>query len=71
MILNQIFFIGSGASEMSMASTNASLLASNAQETKPFLQRFDPTLEGKPGPPTAAHHVPGRDPVWVQICNTH
>ena len=52
-------------------SANASLpVIQTVQETKPFMQRFDPTLVGKPGPPPP-HHVPGRDPVWAQICNTH
>ena len=40
------------------------------QETKPFMLRFDATFMGRPGI-HLPHHVPGRDPVWKQMANTH
>ena len=63
-----LFF--SQALDQPMVPPTASGSARNEPETKPFMYRNDPTLVGKPGTPVA-HHVPGRDPIWVQAFNTH
>lgn len=38
--------------------------------SKPFMLRFDVSLIGRPGV-HLNHHVPGRDPVWAIVGNTH